>query len=228
MNEPAKPKQTLNRKEWVWLISTVAGLVVVYLSPLRDHLTHLRDFKTEMINLGMQGKLFFVAGMFILTSIGVPRLLLFPLGGLAFGFTEGLLLCMAGAMSGAYFVFLYARFTGRGVIVKKWPAVHRVSGMLEGRSFVTVALLRQLPSPGHLTNLFLGISPVSHHAFILGTLLGAIPSAVPAILIGSSTVQQSGNARLGMLAASLGFLAMVWVAGSMYFRNAERFKSLRP
>jgi hypothetical protein len=31
-----------------------------------------------------------------------------------------------------------------------------------------------------------------------------------------------------MLAASLGFLAMVWVAGSMYFRNAERFKSLRP
>lgn len=227
MRNPEAEKQPLNRREWLWLFITVAGLLVVYLSPLREHLTHLRDFKAELSAMGIRGPLVFMAAMFVLTSLGVPRLLLFPLGGLAFGFMQGLLVCLAGSMAGAYTVFLYARFAGRGVILKKWPALHRMSGALEGRGIVTIALLRQLPTPGHLTNLFLGISPVTHAAFIFGTLLGAIPSAIPAILIGSSTVQASGQAQLGMLAGSLGVLAVVWIASTIYFRQSRRFMTLR-
>ena len=227
MSVSSSTKEPLNRREWVWLTMTVSGLLLVYLSPLRDYLSELRTFKGEVGALGARGKLLFVAGICVLNSLGVPRLLLFPLGGLVFGLAEGLLLCMTGAMTGAYIVFLYARFAGRGVVMKKWPAVLRISGALEGRGFVTVALLRQLPSPGHLTNLFLGISPVSHAAFLLGTLLGALPSGTLAVMIGSSTTQTTDQARFGMLAVAVGLLTLLWLAGSVYFRRSDRFKSLR-
>lgn len=227
MNHVPASKQPLNRREWIWLAVTVSGLLLVYLSPLREHLAELRTFKEDIAALGARGKLLFITGLCLLNSLGVPRLILFPLGGLAFGFAQGLVVCMIGAMTAAYVVFLYARFAGRGVVMKKWPSVLRMSSALEGRSFITVALLRQLPSPGHLTNLFLGISPVSHSAFLLGTLFGALPSGALAVMIGSSATQATDQGRFGMLGLAVGLLTLLWLCGGIYFRKSDRFKALR-
>lgn len=228
MNHAPSTPKNLNRREWIWLAVTVSGLLLVYLSPLREHLAELHTFKEEITALGMRGKLFFIAGLCLLNSLGVPRLILFPLGGLAFGFAQGLVVCMSGAMIGAYIVFIFARFAGRGVVKKKWPAALRISNALEGRNFVTVALLRQVPSPGHLTNLFLGISPVSHSAFLLGTLFGALPSGILAVMIGSSATQTTDQGRFGMLAVAVGLLTLLWLGGGIYFKTSDRFKALRP
>lgn len=61
MNPPQPSKQPLNRREWIWLAVTVSGLLLVYLSPLREHLAELRTFKEDIAALGVHGKLMFVA-----------------------------------------------------------------------------------------------------------------------------------------------------------------------
>lgn len=210
----------VNRKEAIWLLITIAGLLGVYLSPLREHLTQVRVLQDDIASLGRLGPLVFVLVLALVTALGVPRLLLFPVGGLAFGLWAGLLWCLAGSLAGAYAAFLYARHAGRGVVAKKWPAALRMSATLEGRGFLTVALLRQLPAPGHLTNIFLGISPVGHAAFLAGTLLGALPSAVPAIMVGSSALQAGQNERLLYLGTALGVLALVWIGGTIFVSRA--------
>lgn len=219
--------RVMNRAEWLWLVVTLGGLLFIYLSPLRQHLTHVQVLRVDIERFGSWAPVVFMGGMALVTGLGVPRLLLFPLGGLVFGLGWGLLFCMAGALVGAYGAFVYARLAGRGVITKKWPAVLSLSGALEGRGFVTVALLRQLPTPGHLTNIFLGVSPVGHTAFLLGTLLGALPSAIPAVMIGSSATQTTTGARVAWVVSSLGMIALFWIAGAAYFKRSERFRRMR-
>jgi len=225
--EVGKVQSGLNIREWLWLFFTAAGLLAVYLSPLREHLTHVDELRDEINALGHFGPLAYIGMLVVLTSVGFPRLILFPLGGLVFGFLWGLLWSMAGTIGGAYIAFLYARKVGRGIVEKKWPRLHDFAGVLEGRSFLTVALLRQLPTPGHMTNLFLGISPVRHRAFIFGTLLGCIPSALPAIMIGSSAAQATTQGRLGYVAGSVACLFALWLAGGFFLRYSPNTRALR-
>lgn len=225
--EVGKVQSGLNIREWLWLFVTAAGLLAVYLSPLREHLSHVDELRAEILSLGHWGPAVYIGLLVVLTSIGFPRLLLFPIGGLAFGLFWGLVWSLAGTIGGAYIAFLYARRVGRGIVEKKWPRLHGFTGVLEGRSFLTVALLRQLPAPGHLTNLFLGISPVSHSAFLFGTLLGCLPSALPAILIGSSAAQEHTHARITYVIGSVACLFAVWLAGGFFLRFSPKAQELR-
>lgn len=224
---PDNNPEKLRRREWLWLAVTGLSLIAIYASPLSDHLTHVQVLRDDIAALGFWGPFVYALGLAVITSLGVPRLALFPIAGMAFGFPVALASSLAGGVAGAYMAFMYARLAGRGLIMKKWPALHRISGSLEGRSFMTVAILRQLPAPGHLTNLFLGISPVSQTAFVFGTLIGAIPSAIPAIMIGSSISHDHADERMVMAGSGLAVLAVVWCAGLFYFQKSPRFAGLR-
>lgn len=225
--EVGKVQTGLNIREWLWLFLTAAGLLAVYLSPLREYLTHVDLLRDRILELGHLGPLVYIGLLVVLTAVGFPRLVLFPIGGLAFGLLPGLLWSMIGTIGGAYIAFLYARKVGRGIVEKKWPRLHDFAGILEGRSFVTVALLRQLPAPGHMTNLFLGISPVGHMAFIWGTLIGCIPSALPAIMIGSSAAQETTHARITYVIGSVACLFALWLAGGFFLRYSPGAARLR-
>jgi len=224
----ATPRDTgLKTHEWLWLTITATGLAIVYFSPLREYLTRIHELKQQLSDLGPLGPVIFVAAMMLLTAAGVPRLLLYPISGMAFGFAGGLAWGMAGTLGGAYITFAYARWAGRGIVMKKWPRIHRLTGLLDGHGFVTVALLRQLPIPGYVTNLFFGVSPIGHSAFIAGTLIGCLPSAIPAVLIGSSVTQMSADSRLAYVSAALFCLLALWLGFSLFFKHSSRFSRLR-
>lgn len=205
----ATRESAVSLREWTWLALIAAALLATYLSPLGEHLTHVAELRQDLERLGPLAPLVFILAMTGLTAAGIPRMAMYPLAGLAFGFLPGLLWSMVATVAGAYATFLYARWAGRSLVMKKWPALARLSSRLDARGFLSVALIRQLPSPGFLTNLMFGISAVRPTCFLLGTVLGSLPSAIPATMLGSSLSNASDGQRIRMAIAALAAMAVL-------------------
>jgi len=214
----------LSIKEWVWLGITIAGLLIVFLSPLREHLTHVQELNADIRNFGHFGPLIFILMTAVLTAIGFPRMLMYPLGGMAFGFSWGMTWSLLGALLGAYLTFCYARWAGSGYVLKRWRGLSKINDVVKDKGILTIALLRQLPGPGFLTNLFLGLSSVSHWAFIFGTAIGSLPAAVPATLIGSSIIQPTSHSRMWYIGAAVICMILLWLAFGLYFKICHSSK----
>lgn len=214
----------MNKREWAWLLLLTLALLVTYLSPLKEHLTHFQVIKRDLEQFGPSAPLVFIIAMSGLSAIGIPRMVMYPIAGLAFGFYAGLAWSLIATLIGAYATFLYARWAGRGLVLKKWPALARISSKLDGSGFLSVALIRQLPSPGFLTNLLFGISSVRTRCFLLGTALGSIPSAIPATLLGSSLSHASHEQRILYVVVSIGVLAALWGVASIYMKSRAAAK----
>jgi len=214
-----REETALSSKEWLWLGVLASLLLITYLSPLKSHLTHMQEIKSLLAGYGAMAPLVFVCVMSIITAIGIPRMVIYPVGGLVFGFAEGLAWSLLATVTGAYLTFLYARWTGRSLVIKKWPAMAKITTKLDGRGTVSVALLRQMPSPGFLTNLLFGLSSVRTRCFLMGTALGSIPSAIPATLIGSSVSHGSHDHRILYTATSVAVLLVMWLGFSFKFRH---------
>lgn len=187
----------------VMCLVLAAALAVVYASPLRHYLEHVRDLKQSLADLGIAGPLLYMLAVFLLVAAGCPRLLFCPLGGMAFGVGFGLLWTQIPTLLGYYVTFLFVRWGGRGFSRHHWPRLDNATQCLEGRSWVAVFLMRQLPMPGVVVNLLLGLSPLRHRTFLLGTALGLLPQAVPATMIGKSFAHMSPEAGSLILGAAM-------------------------
>lgn len=210
----------LNSKEWLWLGALAILLLITYLSPLKEHLTHVQEIKDMLAGYGAMAPLVFVCAMSLVTAVGIPRMVIYPLGGLVFGFAEGLAWSLLATVIGAYLTFLYARWSGRSLVVKRWPSLSKITTKLDNRGFLSVALIRQMPSPGFLTNLLFGLSSVRTRCFLAGTILGSIPSAIPATLIGSSVSHGSDDHRILYTVMAIAVLLIMWLGFSFTLRDA--------
>jgi uncharacterized membrane protein YdjX (TVP38/TMEM64 family) len=81
-----------------------------------------------------------------------------------------------------------------------------------------VILLRQLPIHGSFVNLGLGLSHVKHRHFLLGTLIGSLPEAIPATLAGAGLVKTSMASAASYLATAVAALAAIWIACGVMMR----------
>jgi uncharacterized membrane protein YdjX (TVP38/TMEM64 family) len=162
---------------------------MVYFTPLKSWLSQGEWIKDQLAQLGLSAPLIFTVGTASLVAIGVPRLLLCSLGGLIFGFVWALLLTQVGTVLGAYATFLFVRWCGRDYTLQRFPRLRGLSQRLEANGFMGVMLVRQLPVNGFYNDVFLGLSPVTHRDFLLGTFLGFLPLGVTACLVGAGLIQ---------------------------------------
>ncbi len=194
----------------------VCGTLIFFLLPVREQLGRLHEIRGShlIVSMGWAAPLIFTAAAAVLVAIGVPRLLVYPVGGMAFGVWQGLLWSQLGCMLGAYAAFLFARWTGREFILRAWPRLNRYCEFGRRRGIVSVLLSRQLPLPGFFINLLLGLTSLSHVDFLLGTCAGFLPAAVPATLVGSGiTVVSAGENKMYAFFA-IAAVAALWILAS--------------
>ncbi|MGA2660485.1 MAG: hypothetical protein ABSH34_23545, partial [Verrucomicrobiota bacterium] len=67
---------------------------------------------------------------------------------------------------------------------------------------------RQLPVPGLLVNLACALFPLRHRDFLIGTLLGQLPEAVPCTLIGAGALKGAGLIGLGVAVAVVAWIGL--------------------
>lgn len=196
-------------------------MAVIHLTDLRDILDNTGRLKAFIQSQGVWGPIYFVAGSAGLILVGLPRLLFCVLGGVLFGFVEGLVYSQAATMAGAYGTFIVARWGTREWVERLIHNKSRIYRKMDNPTLLAVFLSRQLPAGGVFISALLGFSTVSHRNFLLGSLLGFLPEAIPAALIGS------GVGKPSMLLAFAQFLtaaAVLLVAGTVILWLSSAYK----
>ena len=211
--------ETAKETRRLWLLAGLALAVVLALhfSPLKAWLDDIRALKAQVGTYGWKAHGFFVVGSIIAIAIGIPRLALCGLAGVLFGFIEGMSVAMVSGVMGSYGAFLLARWGGRGWAERRLAgASERLRAVLAQPSIASIFIARQLPVPGIVPNVLLGILPTRHRTFLLGTFLGYLPSNAIVALAGSSLGKESlekAIAQVSLSMAGLGAfsLLLVWL-----------------
>ncbi len=201
----------------------VVLLGTVYLSPLRGYLGRLEELRDTIRGFGLLAPLVLTVGVAVLVALGFPRLLFCVIAGMALGFWWGLLWTQLGTLLGNYALFLVARWGG-GEWVRRYVARRsRLASLIHEEGILGVILARQLPVPGMLVNLAFGLLSLRHRHFILGTLIGQLPEAIPFTLIGAGVVKASLAKSAGLVGLAVALAALVWF-GLRWFARKRRNK----
>ena len=171
------------------LIIVLGCSFLIYSVPLKEVLNQSHQIKLWLAGTGYAAPAIFMLVSALLTAIGMPRLLLCTLAGVIFGFTWGFVLSHFGTVVGAYGAFIFARWSGREFVQKKFPKIIALSQSTHARGWRSVLFMRQLPISGLYNDILLGMSSVSHCDFWIGTVLGFLPLGVTATLVGAGAIQ---------------------------------------
>lgn len=204
------------RKDFLFILVFVAVIFAAYLSPLKQYIDKAPEVCEQIKSTGIMAPLIFILGVCLLVCVGVPRLLLCPLGGMAFGFVYGLLYCVTGTLMAYYIVFLFVRWGGRDFILRHSHKLNKYTKILEHGGIPAVILARQMPVHGMVLNLIMGLSPVRHRDFLIGTAIGLFPEAIPFTLIGKGAKQGSIGKIMIYVAVAMLVLVVLWLGVKLY------------
>jgi uncharacterized membrane protein YdjX (TVP38/TMEM64 family) len=196
------------RKFLALVLAVALCLIVLHATPAGRALRSLQGLKDAVQAAGIWGPAVFAGLAALLSAVGCPRLALCLAAGLMFGFARGLALATGATLAGSYLTFLFARWSGRDWVSARLRRFPRMRALMGRQSVFTVFLARQLPITNIVINLLLSLTSVGHGVFLVGSLLGFLPTGAVATLSGSSLGKQDPAASALQLTAALGLLAV--------------------
>lgn len=194
-------------------------MALAHFTPLKAWITNVQTWKSLVREFGWGAHTIFIAACGAVVMLGVPRLPLCAAAGLIFGFGQGLGLSLLGSTLGSYGAFVLSRHGFRRAAetrAEKWPWLKK---LLNKPSVMRVFWVRQLMVPGLVLNVLLGMTPVRHSRFLLGTLLGYLPLNVAFSLVGSGLGKESITHTLAQL---LGAMAVINIAAWLVYRMIKQ------
>lgn len=196
--------------------------VLTSLPPVRHVLLDNQSrIKLLLHDFGPWGPAVFTASVAVLVGCGLPRLAFHFLGGALFAFWGGLLWSSIGTMIGYAVVFFAVRQLGlRGLMLRQHPAWEKLAVRIKHHTVPAVILLRQLPLPGMVTNVVLGLSPIRRREFFIGTGIGLLPEAVPMVLIGTGLRKEDLRQTMLYLFGAVALFIAVWIVWCAHTRRA--------
>ncbi len=201
----------------------VAGIItLLHFTPLKQWLAEAQNLKQQVDAYGWKAHAAFILGSIVGIAFGVPRLALCGLGGVLFGFVEGVLASQFAGVLGSYGAFLITRLWAPTAWVQgKLERSEKLRELLEKPSIGSIFVARQLPVPGIVPNVLLGVLPTRHRTFLIGTFLGYLPSNIPVALAGSSMAKESLGKAISQVSLSMLALGLC-SALIMYVRRRVR------
>jgi uncharacterized membrane protein YdjX (TVP38/TMEM64 family) len=133
--------------------------------------------------------LLFVLLYIIVVAISIPgATVLTLLGGFFFGPFLGVVLVNVGATTGAFLVFLAARFLLRSALMERYGTqLSMLNREIQKNGANYLLTLRFIPLfPFFLINVLAGLTPVSAWTYLWTTAIGIIPGSIVYSLLGSS------------------------------------------
>lgn len=188
------------------VLVVAALMAVAHFTPLKQWLGRVQEGKDFVRQFGAWAHLIFLGACSASVLFGLPRLPLCAAAGLIFGFGQGLAVSLIGSTLGSYGTFVLSRHGFRRAAesrAEKWPWLRK---LLKKPSIMRVFWVRQLMVPGVVLNVLLGMTPVRHSRFLLGTALGYLPLNVAFSLVGSGLGKADLAHTLGQLLAAMGVI----------------------
>lgn len=211
-------------RQVLFAVLLVAAFMVLaqFITPLKAWVTNVQTWKEMVRQFGWGAHAIFMAACAGSVMLGVPRLPLCAAAGLVFGFGEGLVLSLVSSTLGSYGAFVLSRHGFRRAVesrADKWPWLKK---LLKKPSVLRVFWVRQLMVPGLVLNVLLGMTPVKHTCFLLGTALGYLPLNVAFSLVGSGLGKGSLTTTLTQL---LSAMAVINIAAWLVYRVMKKQKA---
>jgi uncharacterized membrane protein YdjX (TVP38/TMEM64 family) len=201
------------------VLVVAAFMALAHFTPMKAWITNVQSWKGFVREFGWMAHAVFMIVTAGAVMMGVPRLAFCSAAGLIFGFGEGLLLSLVGSTLGSYGAFILSRHGFRRAAearAEKWPWLKK---MLKKPSVMRVFWARQLMVPGIVLNVLIGMTPVRHSRFLLGTALGYLPLNIAFSLVGSGLGKESITTTMTQLLAAM---AVINVAAWLVFRYMRR------
>jgi len=191
------------RRLLILLAIAAAAFVLIYFTPVGEITRDIHKLRAFLAGDDFWAEATYAAIVTGLVAVGAPRLMFYVLGGLAFGFWQGLMLAQAGSLIGSYITFCAVRSGGRGWLKERFGNHRLVGKAFHVRSSIkAVVLIRQLPLSSVMINSGLALSQVSARVFLIGSFIGYLPQGVIAVLIGSGVVDEKAMDGVGKLVAA--------------------------
>ncbi|MCV2490525.1 TVP38/TMEM64 family protein [Geodermatophilus sp. YIM 151500] len=168
--------------------------------------------RADVEGLGPAGPPVFVLLYAAATLLPLPRNVLSAAAGLLFGFVQGVLVVLPGALLGALAGFGLGRALGRGAVERfTGTRVARVDALLARRGFVAVLVARVVPVvPFTGVNYAAGLTAIRSGSFAVGTALGIVPGTVAYVALGAYGTSPASWPFLVAVAALAGPAGLGW------------------
>jgi uncharacterized membrane protein YdjX (TVP38/TMEM64 family) len=212
------------RRLLILAIAVACLVLVLHFTPLNQWIGELQALKEQIRAYGWKAYAAFMVGTIAAVALGVPRLALGALAGTLFGFVAGGLVALVSTMTGAWGAFLLARWGGRGWAESRLAgASATLRSVLATPTIAAIFIARQLPVPGILVNVMLGVLPTTQRNFLIGTGLGYLPSTAIVALAGSSLGKESlAQAMTQITVAMLGLGLLTMLLVGLHRRMTKR------
>ncbi|MCF7786947.1 MAG: VTT domain-containing protein [Prosthecobacter sp.] len=204
------------------VLLVAAFMALAQFTGLKAWITNVQIWKEMVRQFGWGAHAIFMVACAGTVMLGVPRLPLCAAAGLIFGFGEGLALSLIASTLGSYGAFILSRHGFRRAVesrADKWPWLKK---LLKKPSVLRVFWVRQLMVPGLVLNVLLGMTPVKHTRFLLGTLLGYLPLNVAFSLVGSGLGKGHLATTFTQLLAAM---AVINIAAWLVYRVMKKQKN---
>jgi uncharacterized membrane protein YdjX (TVP38/TMEM64 family) len=218
MRYPIEPTGE-TRRLLVLALVVLALLLALHFTPLKAWMDDVQALKQQIRALGWQGYAGFGVASVAAIALGVPRLALCGVAGVLFGFVGGALVSLVSGVAGSYGAFLIARWSGRDWAERKLAgAGETLKEVLAKPDIASIFIARQLPLPGIVMNVAIGMLPTRHSTFLVGTALGYLPSTAIIALAGSSLGKESLAVAIGQVTLAMAALGVL-AAGLMWLKR---------
>lgn len=177
VEEPTRSKSFV--KLAILLAIALSGFLAYSFTPLGEYVQPvLMEGFFDSIEGFWWAPLVFIGLYAVLTTVGVPMVVMTFVAGFTFGAMYGTLYVLIGANIGANLAFDLARYLGRDFISRyiKGP-IDRIDRQLRNKGFLRMLQLRLIPLiPFNLLNFAAGLSGIRKIHYVLGTMIGITPS----------------------------------------------------
>ena len=207
------------RKLAVLTLVMGTALLIIHTTPLKSLLSDVHAWKSQLAGAGVLAPVVFFLLSALLVAVGIPRLFLCGVAGALFGFLSGSFLSLGSAVCGSYGTFLFARWAGRKWLQRKVHLSPRVRAMLDRPNWLSVVILRQMPVVGLIQNAALGLTRIRHRGFLIGTLVGILPSTFLVALISSGAGKTSLKGYLPALTSAMILMGLLAAAVYRWMRT---------
>ena len=162
------------------LLVLVGGVVALYFSPLRGHVSreHLSDTVHHLRAL-WYGPIVLIVAYGVGCIFAVPASIFIIAAGIIWGWKLGVTYAMTGAMLGASGAYFAGQFLGEGLLDRFGRAGEMVSRQVSRNGFVSMLVARLIPGPPFAVwNYAAGVARMNFGEYFLATLLGTLPAHI--------------------------------------------------
>jgi uncharacterized membrane protein YdjX (TVP38/TMEM64 family) len=208
---------TPTRTRFVLLVLLIAGLAVA------AALLPVRQIPDAVADIGAWGPPAAIAIGALLLAALVPRTAISIACGALFGVIGGGFVALGGAVVAFVITFVIGRRLGRAAVAARTGGrIASLDGWLSRTGLLSVVVVRLLPvAPYGLVGYAYGTTSVLVRNYVLGSLIGAAPSAFAYAAVGAAVVRPGAVGLVSFAPAAAGFVVTA-IATVYWYRTARR------